>query len=44
MAESISESEAVPLLQQNLKQERAALAKFETAAKRMLSAHAAVAG
>ena len=43
MAESIGESEAVPLLQQNLKQEKAALAKLETTAKRMLSAHAAVA-
>ena len=43
MAESIGEREAVPLLQQNLKQEKAALAKLETAAKRMLSAHAAVA-
>jgi len=43
MAESMGETEAVPLLQQNLKQEQAALAKLETTAKRMLSAHAAVA-
>jgi ferritin-like metal-binding protein YciE len=41
MAQSMGENEAVPLLQHNLKQEQAALAKLETAAKRMLSAHAA---
>jgi ferritin-like metal-binding protein YciE len=43
MAEALRESDALALLQQNLKQEEAALAKLEKAAKRLLSAHAAVA-
>jgi ferritin-like metal-binding protein YciE len=43
MAEALGESKTLPLLKQNLLQEQAALAKLEKAAKRLLSAHAAVA-
>jgi ferritin-like metal-binding protein YciE len=43
MAEAMGESEAVPLLQENLKQEQAALAKLEKAATRLAREHAAVA-
>ena len=35
MAQALGEKKAVPLLQENLKQEEAALAKLERAAKRL---------
>ena len=40
MAEAMGESQAVPLLQENLKQEQAALAKLEKVSKRLARAHA----
>ncbi len=40
MAEALGEKDAVPLLQENLKQEEAALAKLEKAAKRLAGASA----
>jgi ferritin-like metal-binding protein YciE len=43
MAEALGERKAVPFLEKNLKQEQAALATLERTAKRLLSAHAAVA-
>jgi ferritin-like metal-binding protein YciE len=43
MAEALGERDVLALLQQNLEQEQAALAKLEKAATRLLSAHAAVA-
>jgi ferritin-like metal-binding protein YciE len=41
MAKAMGESEAVPLLQENLKQEQAALGKLEEAAQRLTRAYAA---
>jgi ferritin-like metal-binding protein YciE len=40
MAQALGEKDAVPLLQENLKQEEAALAKLEKAAKRLAGANA----
>jgi ferritin-like metal-binding protein YciE len=40
MARALGEKDAVPLLQENLKQEEAALAKLEKAAKRLAGANA----
>ena len=40
MAKAMGESEAVPLLQENLKQEKAALGKLEEAAQRLSRAYA----
>jgi ferritin-like metal-binding protein YciE len=40
MAQAMGETDAVALLQENLKQERAALAKLEKAATRLARAHA----
>lgn len=42
MARALGETDAVPLLEQNLKQEKAALAKLEEAASRLAGARAAV--
>jgi ferritin-like metal-binding protein YciE len=39
MAQALGEKDAVPLLQENLKQEEAALAKLEKAAKRLAGAN-----
>jgi ferritin-like metal-binding protein YciE len=40
MAQALGEKDAVPLLQENLKQEEAALANLEKAAKRLADANA----
>ena len=40
MAQALGERDAVPLLQENLEQEKAALAKLEKAAKRLAGANA----